>query len=119
MDFSSILGKESFEDGETMKKRAENVITNIKGFPQTTYNNESNSLNIVATHQLNVSMIVDFLINELNKERKENDQEEIILKDQGFGYCCCYLFKTDNNNEFSYLGQLTPNVFDSFEYKLI
>ena len=119
MDFSSILGKEAFEDGETMKKRAENVITNIKGFTQTTYNNDSNTLNIIATHQLNVSMIVDFLINELNKERKENDQEEIILKDQGFGYCCCYIFKTDNNNEFSYLGQLTPNVFDSFEYKLI
>ena len=72
----------------------------------------------MVTHQLNVSMIVEFLINELNKERKENKKEEIKLEDQSFGYCCCYLFKIDHNNEFSYLGLLNPNPFDSFEYKL-
>ena len=71
MDFSSILGKESFEDAENMKKRAENVITNIKGYIESTYEQDCNTLSIVATHQLNVSMIVEFLIKEINKERNE------------------------------------------------
>ena len=119
MDFSSLLGKEDFEDGETMKKRAENVINNIKGFIETSLDKDNNTLNIVATHQLNVSMIFEFLINEINKERKENNKEEIKLNQQNFGYCCCYLFKIDYNNEFSYLGLLNPNPFDSFEYKLM
>ena len=119
MDFSSILGKEAFEDGETMKKRAENVITNIKGYIETTYNMDTNTLNIISTHQLNVSMIVEFLIKELNKERKENNLDEIKLNEQGFGYCCCFLFKINKNNEFSYVGMLKPNVFESFEYNII
>ena len=119
MDFSSILGKEAFEDGETMKKRAENVITNIKGYIETTYNMDTNTLNIISTHQLNVSMIVEFLIRELNKERKESNLDEIKLNEQGFGYCCCFLFKINKNNEFSYVGMLKPNVFESFEYNII
>ena len=119
MDFSSILGKESFEDAENMKKRAENVITNIKGYIESTYEQDCNTLSIVATHQLNVSMIVEFLIKEINKERKEKNMDEINLTDQSFGYCCSYIFKIDENNEFSYIGMLNPNIFDSFEYNLI
>ena len=119
MDFSSILGKEELEDGETMKKRAETVITNIKGYIESTYNNDNNTLSIVSTHQLNVSMIVEYLIKELNKERKENNLEEIKINDQGFGYCYCFIFKFDNENKFSYLGMLKPNPFENFEYKLI
>ena len=119
MDFSSILGKEALEDAETMKKRAENVITNIKGFIETTFTKDNNTLSIVATHQLNVSMIVEFLINEINKERTEKNLDKIQLNEQSFGYCCCFIFKIDDNNEFSYLGLLNPNIFDSFEYNLI
>ena len=118
MDFNSILGKEFLEDTEVMEKRAEHVITNIKGYIETTYNIDNNTLNIVSTHQLNVSMIVDFLIKELNKERKEQNLDEIKLDEQQFGYCCCFLFKIDSNNVFSYLGMLKPNI-DNFEYNLI
>jgi broad specificity phosphatase PhoE len=119
MDFSSILGKEPLEDPEIMQKRAENVITNIKGYIESTYEQDCNTLSIVATHQLNVSMIVEFLIKEINKERKEKNMDVINLTDQSFGYCCSYIFKIDENNEFSYIGLLNPNVFDSFEYNLI
>jgi broad specificity phosphatase PhoE len=119
MDFSSILGKEPLEDPEIMQKRAENVITNIKGFIESTYEQDCNTMSIVATHQLNVSMIVEFLIKEINKERKEKNMDVINLTDQSFGYCCSYIFKIDENNEFSYIGLLNPNVFDSFEYNLI
>ena len=118
MDFNSILGNKYLEDAEIMQKRAENIITYIKGFVETTYNIDNNTLNIVSTHQLNVSMIVEFLIKELNKERKEQNLDEIKLNEQEFGYCCCFLFKTDNNNIFSYLGMLKPNI-DNFEYNLI
>ena len=119
MDFSSILGDEALEDPEIMKKRAEAVITNIQGYIESSYNIDNNTLNIVSTHQLNVSMIVEYLINELNKERKEKNIDEIKLEEQAFGYCCCFLFKYDCDNNFSYLGMLNPNPFDSFEYKLV
>ena len=119
MDFSSILGKEALEDAEIMQKRAENVINNIKGYIESNCINDNNTLNIVATHQLNVSMIVEYLVKELNNELKKNNLEEIKLIDQKFGYCCCYLFKFDNENNFSYIGMLSPNPFDNFEYKLI
>jgi broad specificity phosphatase PhoE len=119
MDFSSILGDEALEDPEIMKKRAETVITNIQGYIESSYNIDNNTLNIVSTHQLNVSMIVKYLINELNKERKEKNIDEIKLEEQAFGYCCCFLFKYDCDNNFSYLGMLNPNPFDSFEYKLV
>ena len=119
MDFSSILGKEALEDAEIMQKRAENVINNIKGYIESNCINDNNTLNIVATHQLNVSMIVEYLLKELNNELKKNNLEEIKLTDQKFGYCCCYLFKFDNENKFSYIGMLSPNPFDNFEYKLI
>ena len=118
LDFSSILGKESFEDGEVMKKRAQTVITNIKGYVESSFTKDNNTLNIVSTHQLNVSMIVDYLISELNKQRKEQGVEEIKINDQSFGYCYCFLFKIDQNNEFSYLGLLKPNAFNYFEDNL-
>ena len=115
LDFSSILGDQALEDGEMMKKRAENVITNIKGFIETTYDNGNNTLSIVSTHQLNVSMIVEFLINELNKENEKNGLEKIKLINQNFSYCCCYIFKIDENEKFSYLGLMKPepNIFNS------
>lgn len=118
LDFSSMLGKESFEDGEVMKKRAQTVITNIKGYVESSFTKDNNTLNIVSTHQLNVSMIVDYLISELNKQRKEQGVEEIKINDQSFGYCYCFLFKIDQNNEFSYLGLLKPNAFNCFEDNL-
>ena len=117
LDFSSILGKEMLEDGEKMKQRAQNVINNIKNFSQTSYNQGENTLNIISTHQLNVSMIVEYLIDELNKEK--NEQEKIEIKDQAFGYCCCYLFKFDENDEFSFIGLLKPDIYDCFQYNLI
>ena len=117
LDFSSILGKEMLEDGEKMKQRAQNVINNIKNFSQTSYNQGENTLNIISTHQLNVSMIVEYLIDELNKEK--NEQEKIEIKDQAFGYCCCYLFKFDENDEFSFVGLLKPDIYDCFQYNLI
>jgi hypothetical protein len=113
-----MLGKESFEDGEVMKKRAQTVITNIKGYVESSFTKDNNTLNIVSTHQLNVSMIVDYLISELNKQRKEQGVEEIKINDQSFGYCYCFLFKIDQNNEFSYLGLLKPNAFNYFEDNL-
>jgi len=119
LDFSSMLGKESLESGEIMKKRAETVITNIKGFAESTFTKDNNTLNIVATHQLNVSMIVDYLISELNKQKKEEGVEEIKITDPTFGYCYCFLFKIDQNNNFSYLGLLKPNEFNCFEDNLI
>ena len=117
LDFSSILGKEMLEDGEKMKQRAQNVINNIKNFSQTSYNQGENTLNIISTHQLNVSMIVEYLIDELNKEK--NEKEKIEIKDQAFGYCCCYLFKFDENDEFSFIGLLKPDIYDCFQYNLI
>ena len=105
------------EDGEKMKQRAQNVINNIKNFSQTSYNQGENTLNIISTHQLNVSMIVEYLIDELNKEK--NEQEKIEIKDQAFGYCCCYLFKFDENDEFSFIGLLKPDIYDCFQYNLI
>ena len=117
LDFSSILGKEMLEDGEKMKQRAQNVINNIKNFSQTSYNQGENTLNIISTHQLNVSMIVEYLIDELNKEK--NEQEKIEIQDQAFGYCCCYLFKFDENDEFSFIGLLKPDIYDCFQYNLI
>ena len=119
LDFSSMLGKESFESGEIMKKRAQIVITNIKGYVESTFTKDNNTLNIVSTHQLNVSMIVDYLISELNKQRKEQGVDEIKINDQSFGYCYCFLFKIDQNNEFSYLGMLKPKAFNCFEDNLI
>lgn len=118
-DFSSILGKNGLEDGEEMEKRAENVITNIKGFIETTYTFENNTISIVSTHQLNVSMIVAFLIKQINKSNKENGIEEIILKDQHFGYCDSYCFKINGDEEFSYLGLIKPKIDQDFEYELI
>ena len=117
LDFSSILGKEMLEDGEKMKQRAQNVINNIKNFSQTSYNQGENTLNIISTHQFNVSMIVEYLIDELNKEK--NEKEKIEIKDQAFGYCCCYLFKFDENDEFSFIGLLKPDIYDCFQYNLI
>ena len=119
LDFSSMLGKEYYEDLNVLKKRCENVITNIKNFEESTFEKDNNTLNIVTTHQLNVSNMVEFLISELNKQRKDKGIEEIKISDQSFPYCCCFLFKTDENNEFSYLGMLKPNVFENFEYDLI
>jgi len=119
LDFTSMLGKEPFEGGEIMKKRAENVITNIKGFVESTFTKDNNTLNIVSTHQLNVSMIVEYLISEINKTRKEQGVEEIKINDPSFGYCYCFLFKIDQNNDFSYLGMLKPNAFNCFEDNLI
>ena len=114
LDFNSILGKNGYEDGETMKKRAENVITNIKGFSLTSYNKGENTLNIVATHKLNVSMIVEFLIKEINKENKDKEKE-IKIVDQSFGYCHCYLFKFDENNNFKFVGMFNPDIYECFE----
>jgi len=119
LDFTSMLGKKPFEGGEIMKKRAETVITNIKGFVESTFTKDNNTLNIVSTHQLNVSMIVEYLISELNKTRKEQGAEEIKINDPCFGYCYCFLFKIDQNNDFSYLGMLKPNAFNCFEDNLI
>jgi broad specificity phosphatase PhoE len=118
LDFSSILGKEAFEDGEIMKKRAENVITNINEFSRTSYNQGENTLNIVSTHQLNVAMIVEFLIQELNKELKEKGLNEIHIIDQSFGYCHCYLFKFDENDEFSYVGLIKPDIYECFQLNI-
>ena len=118
LDFSSILGKEAFEDGEIMKKRAENVITNINEFSRTSYNQGENTLNIVSTHQLNVAMIVAFLIQELNKELKEKGLNEIHIIDQSFGYCHCYLFKFDENDEFSYVGLIKPDIYECFQLNI-
>ena len=119
LDFKSILEEEEFGDWEKMKKRAETVITYIKGFIESNYNKDNNTLNIVATHQLNVSMIVEFLIKEINKKRKEKNLEEINLEEKSFGYCCSFIFNTDQNNEFSYIGMINPNIFDSFEFNII
>ena len=94
-----------------MKKRAENVITNINEFSRTSYNEGENTLNIVSTHQLNVAMIVEFLIQELNKELKEKGLDEIKIVDQSFGYCYCFLFKYDEKNEFSFIRSFEPNIF--------
>ena len=118
LDFSSILGKEVLEDGEIMKKRAENVITNINEFSRTSYNEGENTLNIVSTHQLNVAMIVEFLIQELNKELKEKGLDEIKIVDQSFGYCHCYLFKFDENDEFSYVGLIKPDIYGCFQHNI-
>ena len=118
LDFSSILGKEVLEDGEIMKKRAENVITNINEFSRTSYNEGENTLNIISTHQLNVAMIVEFLIQELNKELKEKGLDEIKIVDQSFGYCHCYLFKFDENDEFSYVGLIKPDIYGCFQHNI-
>ena len=118
LDFSSILGKEVLEDGEIMKKRAENVITNINEFSRTSYNEGENTLNIISTHQLNVAMIVEFLIQELNKELKEKGLDEIKIVDQSFGYCHCYLFRFDENDEFSYVGLIKPDIYGCFQHNI-
>ena len=86
LDFSSMLGKEYYEDLNVMKKRCENVITNIKNFEESTFEKDNNTLNIVTTHQLNVSNMVEFLISELNKQRKDKGIEEIKISDQSFPY---------------------------------
>ena len=119
LDFSSILGKKSFEDGETMKKRAENVINNIREFSKTGYNQGENTLNIISTHQLNVAMIVEYLIQELNKKLKEKGLNEIKIVDQSFGYCHCYLFKYDENDEFSFVGLFKPDIYGCFQHNTI
>ena len=111
LDFTSILGKDALEDGETMKKRAQNVITNINSFSRTSYNQGENTLNIVATHQLNVAMIIEFLFDELNKEYKNKGLDEIKIIDQSFGYCHCYLFKYDENEQFSFVGLFKPGIY--------
>ena len=65
MDFSSILGKEEFEDIDSIRKRSENIISNIKQFVKTSYKSDENTLSVVSTHQLNANMMVDFLIMKL------------------------------------------------------
>ena len=63
MDFSSILGKEEFEDIDSIRKRSENIISNIKQFVKTSYKSNENTLSIITTHQLNANIMLDFLIN--------------------------------------------------------
>ena len=106
MDFSSILGKEEFEDIDSIRKRSENIISSIKQFIKTSYKSDENTLNIVSTHQLIANMMVDFLINEINN-KLENNKTKIILKDKSFEYCN------------SYIGMLKPLSFDCFDYNLL
>ena len=63
MDFTSILGKEEFEDIDSIRKRSENIISNIKQFVKTSYKSNENTLSIITTHQLNANIMLDFLIN--------------------------------------------------------
>ena len=116
-DFDSILIGPP-EELKDVKKRSDNVINNIKDFSKKNFNKGNNTLNIVSSHQLNISMIVGYLIKELNKEIKNKGGKEIQMEKQSFGYNHCFLFKYDENDNFKFVGLFTPDVYECFEFNI-
>lgn len=110
LDYKSILMDVEFESFESRKKRAENVINYINEFTKNRLNQGENTLNIIATHRFNFYMIVEFLMKELNKKLKEKGLKQINTEDISFGYCHCYMFKYDENNELSFVGMFKPDI---------
>ena len=116
-DFDSILIGPP-EELKDVKKRSDNVINNIKDFSKKNFNKDNNTLNIVSSHQLNISMIVGYLIKELNKDIKNKGGKEIQMEKQSFGYNHCFLFKYDENDNFKFVGLFTPEVYECFEFNI-